>query len=106
DRVDALPVDGHALAALVAPRGFHEGEAANDLIADPRGSWLATVEASKIWAFHGKAAALKDEMPLVNDLLINGPIAYHMREGGHDLILFDWKLYLDHADSLFRVKSK
>ena len=73
---------------------------AQDLHADPRGSWLALVEASKAWQLFGRAA-IPDQMPLVNDLFLNGPMAYHIREGGHNLTTFDWKLYLDHADSLW-----
>jgi hypothetical protein len=98
---NTLPVDQHELVALVAPRGYHGADAANDLWADPRGSWLALVEASKVWALYGEEV-LRDAMPLVNDLLICGPMAYHIRQGGHGLTLFDWKLYLDHADSLFK----
>jgi arylsulfatase A-like enzyme/dienelactone hydrolase len=99
---DTLPVDHHEVVALVAPRGYHGADAADDLWADPRGSWLSLVEASKVWALYGKAAALKDEMPRVNDLLLQGPMAYHIRAGGHGLLLFDWKLHLDQADALFR----
>ncbi len=29
-------------------------------------------------------------------------MAYHIREGGHALTTFDWKLHFDHADALFR----
>ncbi|MCX8036450.1 MAG: acetylxylan esterase [Candidatus Sumerlaeia bacterium] len=105
-KIDALPVDQHQLVALVAPRAYHGGDASDDLWADPRGSWLSLVEASKVWALYGKAAAMKDEMPLVNDLYVNGPIAYHIREGGHGLTLWDWKLYLDHADQLFKEAGK
>ncbi|MCU0913481.1 MAG: acetylxylan esterase [Planctomycetes bacterium] len=103
---DTLPVDQHELVALVAPRGYHGADATSDLWADPRGSWLALVEASKVWTLYGKTQRLQDKMPLVNDLLIQGPIAYHIREGGHGLMLFDWKLHLDHADSLFKNVAK
>jgi hypothetical protein len=102
DRIDALPIDQHQLVALVAPRGYHGADATQDLHADPRGSWLALQEASRAWALLGRAPALRDAMPLVNDLLIAGPLAYHMRDGGHALTTFDWKMYLDHADTLFR----
>ncbi len=100
---DTLPVDHHEGVALVAPRGYHGADAASDLWADPRGSWLSLVEASKVWALYGNAAALKDQMPLTNDLLLQGPMAYHIREGGHGLLLFDWKLHLDQADVLFKM---
>jgi len=63
------------------------------------------VEASKVWAMFGPAPALKDDMPRVNDLRVSGPLAYHLREGVHNLTAFDWKLYLDHADQLFRHRA-
>ncbi len=99
---NTLPVDHHEVVALVAPRGYHGADASEDLWADPRGSWLSLVEASKVWALYGRAAALEDKMPLVNDLLLQGPMAYHVRTGGHGLLLFDWKLHLDQADVLFK----
>jgi dienelactone hydrolase len=102
DSIPTLPVDQHQLVALVAPRGYHGADATQDLHADPRGSWLSLVEGSKAWALFDRTPALRDTMPLVNDLLIAGPLAYHMRAGGHALTMFDWKLHLDHADSLFR----
>jgi len=101
DRITELPMDSHQLIALVAPRAYHGGDAANDLWADPRGAWLALVEASKVWHLHGKAEPMQDQMPLMNDLRIHGPLAYHIRAAGHDLTPFDWKLYLDHADTLW-----
>jgi hypothetical protein len=104
-RVDALPVDQHELAALVAPRAYHAGDASQDFHADPKGSWLALVEASKVWKLYNRKPAIKPlpgEMPLVNDLHLNGPIAYHIRAGGHALTTFDWKLYLDHADTIWK----
>jgi len=103
-KADTLPIDTHELIALVAPRGYHGGDTTADLGADPRGSWLALVEASKVWALYGKAAPMKPEMPLVNAPFINGPIAYHLITGDHALTLYDWKLYLDHAARIFKPK--
>jgi hypothetical protein len=73
----ALPVDQHQLVALVAPRGYHGADATEDLHADPRGSWLALVDASRVWALYGRASAWRDEMPFVNQLRVDGPLAYH-----------------------------
>jgi len=106
DKTDTLPIDTHELIALIAPRGYHGGDATRDLGADPRGSWLALVEASKVWALYGKAAPMKPEMPLVNAPFVNGAIAYHLITGDHALTLFDWKIYLDHADTLFKNPAK
>jgi len=30
----------------------------------------------------------------MNELLVSGPLAYHIRESVHHLTAFDWKLYL------------
>jgi len=102
----SMPFDQHMVVALVAPRGYHGGNATRDLWADPRGSWLSLIEASKVWEMYETIQPVKVEIPLVNDLLSKGPIAFHLREGGHNLALYDWKLYLDHADNFFgRAKS-
>ncbi|HEY3835231.1 MAG TPA: hypothetical protein VGL72_01605 [Bryobacteraceae bacterium] len=104
DKVDRLPIDQHELVALVAPRAYHGGDASEDFHSDPKGSWLALVEASKVWRLYNRTPIkrLPEEMPLVNDLYRNGPIAYHIRQGGHALTTFDWKLYLDHADTMWK----
>jgi len=47
---------------------------------------------------------MKDQMPMVNDLLIDSAIAYHIRQGGHALLFYDWKLYLDHADHFYKLR--
>jgi pimeloyl-ACP methyl ester carboxylesterase len=102
---ESLPMDAHELVALVAPRGYQGGDAKLDTWADPRGSWLALVEASKVWALLGKGDIWKDPMPEVNQSIIQGPLGYHIRDGVHDLTLQDWNFYLDHADKLFREVS-
>ena len=106
EKANTLPIDTHELIALVAPRGYHGGDATHDLNADPRGSWLALAEASKVWALYGKSTLMKPEMPLVNAPFVNGPIAHHLIVGDHSLTLFGWKLYLDHADTLFKTPAK
>lgn len=101
---NSMPFDQHMLIALIAPRGYHAGDGSEDLWHDPRGAWLALVEASKVWAMYGQARQMKDKMPMVNDLLINGPLANHIRKGGHGLLFYDWKLYLDHAGHFYKLK--
>ena len=98
---ETLPIDQHELIALIAPRGYHGGEGKLDTWSDPRGSWLSLVEASRAWALAGKIAPWVDRMPAVDQPRKDGPLAYHLRDGGHDLTAPDWKFYLDHADSLF-----
>ncbi len=107
DNEALLPVDQHELVALVAPRAFHDSQGSEDLWADPRGAWISLAEASKVWALYGKASPMDSKKPImVNELVINGPVAYHMHDGGHALMLFDWKMILDHADLLWKQKNR
>lgn len=100
-RAEDPPFDQHQLLALVAPRGLSIGASTLDLWADPRGAWLSMREASRVYALHRRARPLDDAMPLVNENVIDDALGFHLREGAHDLTTFDWKCYLDHADSLW-----
>ena len=31
-----------------------------------------------------------------------GPVSFHVREGGHDMLLEDWNAYMDVADWMWR----
>jgi hypothetical protein len=105
DKEALLPIDQHELVALVAPPAYHDSQGSADLWADPRGAWLSLVEASKVWVLYGKAKEMNNRNPQVNELVINGPVVYHMHDGGHALMLFDWKMVLDQADLLWRSKG-
>ena len=36
-------------------------------------------------------------MPKINEPIMN-TIGYHIRQGGHNLSLYDWERYMDFAD--------
>ena len=82
DNEAALPFDQHELLALIAPRPLCVASATEDLWADPAGEKLAAEEADKVYNFLG----------------YEGMIQYHTREGGHDIVAYDWNFYLDFAD--------
>lgn len=97
DREDELPVDQHMLLALIAPRPLYVASAAEDLWADPRGEFLATLAADPVYRLLGAAGLGTDEMPAV-DQPVGNVLRYHVRSGGHDVTEFDWKQYLEQAD--------
>jgi hypothetical protein len=101
DREEALPVDQHMLVALMAPRAVCVASADGDLWADPRGEFLSAVHAGPVYRLFGKKGIEAKEMPPVGEALQGDGIAYHIREGKHNLTLFDWMRYLDFADKVY-----
>jgi len=101
NREDDLPVDHHMLIALVAPRWVHVASAEGDLWADPRGEFLGCVHAAPVYELLGGTGLGSAEMPAIGAPLRGDGMAYHIREGKHNLTLEDWRAYLDTADKAF-----
>lgn len=98
-REDALPVDQHLLIALTAPRPVAVGSASEDLWADPRGEFLSVVHARPVYELFGHdALGATPAMPPIGESLHGDAAHYHLREGKHNLTLFDWTCYWDFAD--------
>lgn len=91
--VSNLPMDGHSLLALCAPRkvfvshGIPEKGDAHWI--DQRGSWMATVAAQPVWRLLGARDLGVTEswptapMPAVNAGLLEGALAWRQHDGGH-----------------------
>lgn len=94
---DALPVDQHMLLALIAPRALYIASAEMDLWGDPYGQYLALFHAVPAYNLFESKSALKIEIPAVDHPVISGNVAYHVREGKHDLLLKDWNFFMDFA---------
>jgi hypothetical protein len=97
DRVDQLPVDMHELIALIAPRPVYVTGAVEDRWADPKGEFLACVAAGPVYRLLGTQDLGTDQMPEVNQPVMH-TIAYHIRDGKHDVLPFDWLQYLKFMD--------
>jgi hypothetical protein len=98
NRENALPVDQHMLLALSAPRPLYTTNASEDLWADPTGSYLSLKNAEPVWALYGIDTSLPPNPPTVNQPLISSPLGYHIREGKHDLTVYDWKNFIRFAN--------
>jgi len=96
-RVSELPVDQHMLIALMAPRPVYIASAEEDQWADPRGEYLSGFHAAKVYSLYN-STVLDINSPEINSPLLNTLIGYHIRNGRHGIIKYDWQQYLDFAD--------
>jgi hypothetical protein len=101
---DALPVDFHMLMALTAPRLLYIASAEQDLWGDPRGQYLALVSSIPAFNLYKTKSTLNEVMPLLNTPVKSGNVAYHIRDGKHNLLLKDWNFFMDFADQHWKTK--
>lgn len=98
DHEDLLPVDQHMLIALIAPRPVYVTNASKDLWADPKGTFLSLKNAERVFALYGIRSNLPANPPGINESIIQSPLAYHNREGEHDLTVYDWNNFIKFAN--------
>lgn len=94
---DDFPADQHWLAALAAPRPLYIASASKDLWADPKGEWLCAWHVSPVYALFG-LEGVDDSMPAAQEPDNDGSVGYHLREGEHDILSYDWGRYIIFAD--------
>ena len=98
NREEELPVDQHQLLALIAPRRLYVNSASEDAWADPEGEFLSCLHAKPVFSLFGLPGLGVTAMPEPGSVLHDGHIGYHLREGRHELGLYDWQRYLDYVD--------
>jgi hypothetical protein len=99
---EAMPVDMHMLLALIAPRALYIDCASEDLWGDPRGSYLSLYNASPVFNLTGTKTVFAETMPPLNTQVINGKVGFHIRDGAHNMLLKDWKWFMDFADVVLK----
>jgi hypothetical protein len=99
---DALPVDMHMLLSLIAPRALYVDCADEDLWGDPHGSYISLYDAVPVYNLLGKNSDIPESMPPLNKQVISGMVGFQVREGYHNLLLTDWKWFMDFADKVLK----
>ena len=103
---DDLPVDQHMLLALIAPRPVYVASATEDGWADPRGEYLSAYHASPVYELLGKRGLTSPASPEAGVPMAEGEIGYHIREGGHSVELYDWRRFMDFADTHIGMRAE
>lgn len=97
NKTEELPFDQHFLLSLIAPRHLYVSSATQDDWADPKSEFLGCVAASEAFEIYGKKGLVTpDAYPVTGDILHEGNIGYHMREGTHYLSREDWRRVMDY----------
>jgi len=95
EQMDEKPYDQAYLLALIAPRYLLVGSASEDYGADPKSEFLTSLWASQAWKLLGKPGLVTpDRMPEPGDVLHDGCVGYHLRDGKHFLSREDWNYYM------------
>ena len=90
-----LPFDQHMVVAMVAPRPIYISSASEDQWADPSHEYLSAYLTTEVYALYGypkwSYQAPKIQQP------IQGRVSQHIRDGKHDILPYDWNLFLTFA---------
>jgi len=100
----ALPVDQHMLIALIAPRPVYIASASEDLWADPQGEFLSGQLAQPVYDLYSATGLDVDVKPESNQP-VGDHVAYHLREGKHNLLEYDWRQYIEFAKRHYNRKK-
>jgi hypothetical protein len=93
DRVDQLPIDGHMLISLIAPRPLLLQTGDTDYWSDPKGEYLAAVAASPVYELLGTEGLSASEYPPAGQPVLS-TLGYYMHAGRHGILPQDWPVFL------------
>lgn len=98
---DELPVDGHLLLSLMAPRPVLQIVGSTDTWSDPRGEWVSAIAAQPVYALYGLKGSAGKEMPLSEQVVFHH-MGFYMHEGKHTVYPRDFKVMTDFMDLHFK----
>lgn len=103
DKEDTLPIDQHLLAACIAPRSIYFASAIEDQWADPKGEFLSLKLGSRVYTeIYGIKVDLPESFENHQRTTHTNSVGYHLRDGKHNLTLYDWERFMDFVDIQFK----
>ena len=100
----AMPFDQHFLLSLIAPRPLYVASAIGDQWSDPKGEFLSAKMAGAVYGLYKEKGIDTDSMPPLEHP-VGDMIRYHIRNGKHDITLYDWQQYMDFADRVLKFRK-
>ncbi len=91
-----LPFDQHMVLAMVAPRPLYVASASEDAWADPKNEFKSAVYATQVYHLYGLKGIESNIFPALNTP-VGEKVAYHIRNGKHDILAYDWDQYINFA---------
>lgn len=91
-----LPFDQHILLSLIAPRPLYVASAVDDKWSDPKGEFLGGQNTEAVYNLYSLKGLGGLEFPSVNTP-VGDQVRYHIRDGKHDMNLYDWTQYINFA---------
>jgi len=91
-----MPIDQHALLALIAPRPIFLGNARRDVWSDPNGGFRAAQGANSVYNLYNKQGLNQDKL---KPYIPKNDISFYIRGGTHGVVKEDWPAFLDFLDA-------
>ncbi|MFC7291288.1 alpha/beta hydrolase [Hirschia litorea] len=98
-RESDIPIDQHALIALVAPRPVLLGNSWNDVWSDPNGAFRAAQGADPAYKLLGVKGLAQSGMKDAD--ITKGELAFQISKGHHGIREYDWEDFLTFLDAWF-----
>ena len=101
NKVDELPVDGHMLISLIAPRPLLLQTGSTDYWSDPKGEYLAAQAAEPVYQLFGKKGIGTGPFPAPKDDSMLNTLGYYMHDGPHTVLPEDYDIFIRFMKSIF-----
>ena len=94
NRLSELPVDGHMLISLVAPRPLLLQTGDTDFWSDPKGEFVAAVAAEPVYKLFEKKGPGTNQLPAAGAASMLNELGYYMHSGGHTVLPTDYDVFV------------